>query len=75
MGDISSLKSQLKDLGQQLVVISGERERAHNEICKLKVDNERLRGEKELLINKVGGLSRGNQILSDMAEEFFLQNS
>ena len=52
-GDISSLKSQLKDLGQQLVVLSGERERFYNENCKLKVDNERLCGEKELLIAKV----------------------
>ena len=52
-GDISSLKSQLKDLGQQLVVLSGERERFYNENCKLKIDNERLAGEKELLIAKV----------------------
>ena len=52
-GDISSLKSQLKDLGQQLVVLSGERERFYNENCKLRVDNDRLCGEKELLISKV----------------------
>ncbi|XP_063678495.1 ninein-like [Bolinopsis microptera] len=52
-GDISSLKSQLKDLGQQLVVLSGERERFYNDNCKLRVDNERLGEEKELLITKV----------------------
>ena len=37
------------------MVLSGERERFYNENCKLRVDNDRVCGEKELLIAKVSG--------------------
>ena len=49
----AALKCQLKDLGQQLVVLTGERDRNGKENGKLRGDNQRMCGEQNLLIAKV----------------------
>ena len=49
----AALKCQLKDLGQQLVVLSGERDRNVKENGKLRADNHKMCNEQDLLIAKV----------------------